>query len=245
MAAPIGPMNEQFGRFVTGEPDPASSAPAAAAAAAQPSEAERLQTQLDDRDATIANLANRPAPVAAAPAPTAVVIPEMGAMPDATTHPAENEAWHRENTVRSERRQDQKVQGIAQAAIGEARALSIVQEAVSRHPRYVNMQGHVRTALSDAMSDLGLRTLPDDATSLIEKAMTNLTTTAGQFSEAQVIADAGHVVVPDPEKDADRSGGMPGGTTSTGGPGGKKEDEEKVVSMIDAIKMQQKESGFF
>lgn len=245
MAAPTGPMNEEFGRFVAGTPEPESPA-AAAAPVATPDESDQLRTQLAERDATIANLA-RPTP-ALAPAAAPIDIPDMPAMPDATTHPVENEAWHRESTTRSERRQDQKVQAIAQSAIGEARALSITQEFVQRHPRFVNMQGQVRTALSGAMSDLGMNVLPDDASSLIESAVKHLDTTAGQFKESQVIADAGHVVVADPDaKSADRSGGMPGGTTAAAPAGKQKtdDDEGEVVSMIDAIKAQQKISGFF
>lgn len=244
MAAPTGPMNEDFGRFVTtGSTDPA---PNPDPAPAQPDEAARLRSQVAERDATIANLAERPAaaPVAVA-ALAPIAIPEMGPMPDATTHPVENEAWHRENTVRSERRQDQKVQGIATAAIGEARALSITQELIARHPRYVNMQGYVRTALSGAMADLSLPSLPDDAAALITKAVGNLEAIHAEFDESKAIADAGHVVIPEQNKEpADRSGGVAGGTTATSGRG-KKDDEEKVVSMIDAIKDQQSKSGFF
>lgn len=245
MAAPNSPMNEQFGRFVeTGsvEPPPAANATPAVDPVV-PSEADRLRAEVAARDATIANLA-RPAPVAAAPA-AAVAIPDMPAMPDATTHPAENEQWHRENTVRSERRMEQHVGNVAKSAIGEARALSIVQEAIARHPRYVNMQGQVRTALSGAMGDLGMASLPDDATDLISRAVKNLEATAGQFSEAQLIADAGHVVVPEAEKaPADRSGGMPAGSTSSAGTK-KGEDEKAPKTMIEQIKESQAASEFF
>lgn len=244
MAAPNTPMSEDFGRFVeTGSTDPAAQADPTLA---QPDEADQLRAQLAQRDETIQQLAGRPpaAPVPATAAP--VAIPAMGPMPDQTTQPVEFEQWILESQRRSELRQGQVVEQTARAAIGEARALAITQEFIARNPEYVGVpQEQVRTALSGAMGELGLSELPNDATALIAKAVGNLGAQEASLSEARRIREAGHVVVPDPTKAADRSGGMAGGTTAAAGSGKKADDEEKVVTMIDAIRNIQAKSGFF
>lgn len=236
MAAPMDP---NFGQFVAGEglPDGPVS-PQLAADPATPSESEVLRTQLAERDATIRDLASRPAQAPSQAAPVAAELP-LGAMPDPTAEPAQFQAWQLETQRRSEARTMGAIAQTRDAAMQEVRARDITSEFVQKHPEYVSLLGDVRQELANAVGELGYAALPDDATELHRRAEVRMRARAQQYGETATIRD-GVATTADPNRVA----GLAAGTKSAAPTKQADDSESKPVSMIEALRKQHRANGF-
>ncbi len=243
MAAPMDPG---FGMVVPESMrEPATAAPAAAAAD-DTAERLRLAEQRHQQDAeTIRTLAQRPA-AAAAPVVPPVPTPPLGPQPDPTTDPAGFERWLNSKHSRMENRAAQNTEATRDAAMVQVRAREITQEFIAKHPEYATRVQHVGQELAAVVTEMGLESFPADASAIHARTAERMKENVDGYVAIKA-AQESTVTDPKPPQQAaepSRAEGTSGGSVSAPAIG-TPEGDDKVVSLVDALRNDQSKSGFF
>jgi len=231
-------MDPTFGQFVTGETPQAPPADVSQESSSL-RELAAARARMEAQDQTIRDLARRP--VQQAQAPVQSVLPPLGPMPDPTTHPSEFAQWTASKDQRNAMDIQRQIRETRDEAYQAVRARDITNGFIAAHPEYRGVLPEVQNELGNVVTKMGLRELPDDPTEIHKQAAVAMREREQRWKDAEKAREGS----PHAQRaDANRVEGTAGGTTAPA-PGKKAAAEPKPISMIDAIKKQQMESGFF
>ncbi len=235
------PMDPTFGQFVAPGQEAMPPEPSAIAGEPEaPSDLDLANERIAAQDQTIRDLATRPAPAAPA-TPTVADIPPLaplGPMPDPTTDPSGFAQWTASKDQRNTMDIQRQITETRDQALQLVAARDITNSFIAQHPEYAAMASEVQTELGNAVNELGLKSLPEDPSELHRVAAKAM----GKRAEKWVATRAEGSE--HSQRSKGRVEGTAGASTSAAGVP-KKEAERKPISMVEAIKQQQLESGFF
>jgi hypothetical protein len=179
-----------------------------------------------------------PAPVAR----TETAPPSPGKMPDPATQPAEFEAW--QTTCRDWDRWDnrQHVETVRSTESSSARSQRIIDEFIAARPKFAPIRSQVFNCYHEAALELGLSEIPDDTRVLDDLADKKITTLVNAAAAAADLPDGDLDT-----EEANRTGGLSGGSTGSTACGAppKEEDGVEIKSLFDVQRSRQSGSSLF